>query len=72
MLIFLLNVFISKSTKSIYLIFQCFSYILPEIFDFHYKSSTEVVNDIINGFAGYIIARNDIKHVRVIYSMAYF
>ena len=60
------------STKSIYSIFQCFSrYILPEIFDFHYKSSSEVVNDIINRFVGYIIARNDIKHARVIYSMAY-
>ena len=38
---------------------------------FSLQSSSEVINDIINGFVGYITARNDIKHVRVIYSMAY-
>ena len=36
------------------------------------RLSFEVKNDIINGFADYIIARNDIKHVRVIFGMAYF
>ena len=39
---------------------------------FHNRLSSEVKNDIINGFADYIIARNDIKHVRVIFSMVYF
>ena len=40
---------------------------------FHNRLSSEIKkNDIINGFADYIIARNDIKHVGVIFSMAYF
>ena len=71
MLISLLNVFISKIYKiNTFDISIISRYISSKIFDFHYKSSSEVINDIINKFVGYIIARNDIKHVRVIYSIS--
>ena len=65
--------FAQESSKSIHqIIYCCTRYILSAIFDFHKRLSSEIKNNIINGFVDYIITRNGIKHDRVIYNIAYF